>query len=150
MINVANFSKAYKEVFVILEQLSEDEISKINKEFFTLIQEKMDKQYEFYYDQNVEIENQNLLSETKAILAYIFVNFLADENQKKIITKKYKQDIEESEKIKRLKYSSDNLFADRKKEPEETNIQALITYKKDNIFYKIINKLKNLFKRKNK
>lgn len=150
MINVANFSKAYKEVFVILEQLSDDERSKINIEFLNLIQENMDEQYEFYYDQNVEIENQTLLSETKAILAYIFVNYLADEKQKKLITEKYKQDIEESEKIKRLKYSYDNLFADRKKEAEETNIQALTTYKKDNIFNKIISKLKNLFKRKNK
>lgn len=150
MINVANFSKAYKEVFVILEHLSEDEKGRINIEVLNLIQENMDKEYEFYYDQNVDIENQNLLDETKAILSYIFINFLANEKQKSLITQKYKKDIEECEKDKKIKYPYDNLFDNKKKDANEANTKSLVEYKKDNIFEKIKNRLKNLFKRKSK
>ena len=73
MIKKENFAKAYKEVYVIIEHLKEDEKSQIPQEFIEMLETKMDKEYVFNYDATKDLSEQQVLRETlKAIKAGIF------------------------------------------------------------------------------
>ena len=74
MIKKENFAKAYKEVYVIIEHLKEDEKSQIPQEFIEMLETKMDKEYVFNYDATKDLSEQQVLRETLSILAYIYVN----------------------------------------------------------------------------
>ncbi len=44
----------------------------------------MNVNYKFEYNENLDLENQIILRETRAILGYIFLNFWANDIQKKM------------------------------------------------------------------
>ena len=156
MIKVENYPNAYKEVYVILNNMSEEEVNKIPKDFMDMIKNNMDNDYEFEVYDDIPFEEQSVLHETKAILAYIFMNFWGTEEQKSKIKAKFKQDLIEEENAKGS-YNPDELFKNREKiieniEDEEGSVEKtenvqLIEYKEKNIFTKIMESIKKLFKR---
>lgn len=151
MIKVENYPNAYKEVYVILKNIKKEDLEKIPQSFIEMIKNNMNRNYNFELDLNRDFENQNLLKETRVILAYIFMNYWGTSLQKDQINKKFRQDIVTEEQSK-PKYNSDKLF---KKENNKNIIQhaeekkvQIIEYKKENLFFKFINNIKNFFKRK--
>ena len=68
-----NYPKAYKELYEILKNISSEDLSKIPKEVMRAIIDKKDDDYEF--DFNGDIDNSNLLEETRAILALIYKKY---------------------------------------------------------------------------
>lgn len=146
-IKLENYPNAYKEVYVILNNMNEKEKSAIPQEFLEMVEAKMNNDYEFQLQENVEFENQTLLRETKAILAYIFLNYWATEDQKTKIEHVFNQDIIEKEEEKG-KYNPQELFNNKKEEesiPKEE--LQIVDYKKENIVVRLINRIKNLFKK---
>ena len=157
MIKVENYPYAYKEVYVILNNMSEEEVSMIPQDFMELIKENMDDEYEFEIYDDIPFEEQTILHETKAILAYIFMNFWGTEEQKAKIKAKFEQDIIDEENAKG-KYNPDELFKNKKAPIQENYVEEikkeeinkntqLIEYKEKNFFTKIIDSIKKLFKK---
>ena len=146
MINVANFPKAYKEVFAILKKMDEEDKKKINEDFLNTLKENMDKNYVFEYIHDLKVEEQNILNETKAILAYIYVNYLADEEQKKLIMQKYRQDIKKDEENKKQKYKTEDMYTKNNENNEEV---SMIEHKKENFFRKLFKRIFKNRKKKN-
>ena len=150
MIKRENFPNAYKEVYVILNNMETEEINKIPKTVIEKIKNEMNEKYQFQLDLNKEFKNQVLLRETKVILGYIFLNYLATSDQKRIINKKFYNDIINNEKNKGT--YSENIFKKVNREKnEEKSIKKnnqIIEYKKDNLFKKIINVFKRFLKTK--
>ena len=152
MIKIENYPNAYKEVYVILRNMNENDVKAIPQSFLNMIKNRMNKNYEFKLQENVEFENQELLRETKAILAYIFLNYWGTEEQKTKIKMKFKNDIIKEEQSKAT-YNPNDLFKNNKISNISSNIAQpkevhLVEYKKGNIFTKLINIIKNIFKRK--
>ena len=90
-----------------------------------------------------------MLVETKAILLNIFRDYLATSEQSKKIKQWLQSDREYLEKQKQERYSN-NVFENKGKKEcnvDKVTIQLPIEIKKQSIFQKIINKLKNIFKR---
>lgn len=136
------------QLYEIINQLPNEEKSKIPENVIVIIDEKKDG----YILTNNEfvIDDINLTEETKKYLAYIFLNYLASENEKD----EYEKIISENERRyqKKLseKYSTQNLFS--KKEVEKLEVLEittdLTTSEKLNWWEKILEKIKDLFKRK--
>lgn len=136
------------QLYEIINQLPNEEKSKIPENVIVIIDEKKDD----YILTNNEfvIDDINLTEETKKYLAYIFLNYLASENEKD----EYEKIISENERRyqKKLseKYSTQNLFS--KKEVEKLEVLEittdLTTSEKLNWWEKILEKIKDLFKRK--
>ena len=156
MIKVENYPNAFKEVYVILNHMSEEEVILIPQNFMDMIKNNMDNEYEFELYDDIPFEEQVILQETKAILAYIFINFWGTEEQKTKIKAKFEQDIINEENAKG-KYNPDDLFSNKKKmtEIEENNEELhakenvqLVKYEKKNVFARIIDSIKKLFKKK--
>ena len=153
MIKIENYPNAYKEVYVILNSMSKEDISKIPEDFMNMIKNNMDDEYIFELYDDIPFEEQSLLQETKAILAYIFMNYWGTEEQKKKIKSKFEQDMIEEENAKQ-QYYSNHLF----KENNNTNKNVieknnddesteLVEYKDKNIFMKMLDSVKKIFKR---
>ena len=113
-----------------------------------MIEEKMNKNYKFSIDTSKDfIEEQELMIETRTILAYIFLNYWATEIQKEKVNIKFKKDIEDAEKQKRDLYNVDIL---KNKKQLKENIgkeqeNAMVIYKKENFITKIFNTIKKFF-----
>ena len=151
MIKVENYPNAYKEVFVILKNVDKDLFNKIPTSFINMINNKMNKNYNFELDKNIDFEEQSLLKETKVILAYVLLNYWSTKEQKDRIMQKFRQDIIIEER-KKPKYNPEKVFRNHKNQntknevtPKEEN--HLIKYKSQNIFEKILNIIKKIFKR---
>ncbi len=119
MIRSENIPNAYKEVYTILKYVSKDDVNLIPKNFIKMLKSKMNVNYKFEYNENLDLENQIILRETRAILGYIFLNFWANDIQKNAITKKLNEDKLVKAGEMRLRYQNQDLFKSRNIKNEE-------------------------------
>jgi len=155
-----NYSKAYKEIVEILKYVPEESVNKIPKEMRDMFEAEQLKTYNFQIDTEKPFEEQELLEETKAILANIFRDYWATDYQKARIIEKENQDREEWERQKREKYNPNDIFKNRNRNtttsdndssqdiPEQLNEEYnknLPIEVKENFYKKIINFFKKLF-----
>ena len=144
------YSKAFKEVYIILKSVGKEIQEKIPTSLLVFIEENMDKDYFFILDDKIPIEEQSFMDETLGIISLIYRDYLCtDEEREKI---KNKDEIYFKEKQKELneKYNPDNIFKknnqiqDNILNNETSNNTAMIEYK-ESIFKKIINRIKSIF-----
>ena len=91
-----------------------------------------------------------MLPETKAILFNLFRDYLAKPEQKEKIIRMQNEERQKNELKKQQQYNVD-VFANKKKENIKTKEKErfeLIEYK-ENIFKRILNKIKNFFTKRN-
>ena len=132
-----NYQKAYKEILEILKYVPEESVKKIPQEMRDMFEKEQLKTYDFQIDTSKTFEEQELLEETKAILANIFRDYWATPYQKERI------EIKE-------KYDPENVFKRRNIEQEKAKktkeALAVVEYK-ESIFKKFLSKIKALFRR---
>lgn len=142
---MTKYKNAYTEVYAILEQLDEEEYNQIPSEVITAIRENRNTYYEFELDEELELKEQELLPETKAILFNIFRDYLSTPEQKEKIIKMQAEERLKNEQKKAKQYNSD-LFANKQKvQSVEREHTELIKYK-ENIFKRIFNKIRQFFR----
>jgi len=76
----SHYKKAYSEVSAVINKLEKEDFDKIPKKFIKLIESKKDKKYVFNLSEDKKLTEQNLLEETKAILAVIYNLYLSKNN----------------------------------------------------------------------
>lgn len=142
-----NYKNAFKEVYVILDSLVEEDYKKIPPELIETIYRNMNQDYKYELDEEQELSTQKMLPETKAILFNIFRDYLSTEEQKQKIIRMQKEERQKNELKKREQYNTD-VFANKEQtnNPEIQKEQVSLIKYKENIFKKIINKIKNIFK----
>ncbi len=90
-----------------------------------------------------------MLPETKAILYNLFKEYLSTDEQKEFIKNKEKLEILKIEKEKTKKYNPSELLKNRDNKENKYQVDQttdIVTYK-ENIFKRIINKIKSIFRR---
>ncbi len=139
---MSNRANAYTEVYTILQDLNTEEYNKIPPEIIKTIEENMNEEYEYELDEDLELKNQPMLPETKAILFNLFRDYLATPEQKEKIIKMQNEERQKSELKKQQQYNA-NVFQNKTKENINQS-KELIEYK-ESIFIKLINKIKSWF-----
>lgn len=154
-----NYSKAYKEIVEILKYVPEESVNKIPKEMRDMFETEQLKTYDFQIDTEKTFEEQELLEETKAILANIFRDYWATDYQKAKIVEKENQDRKECERKKREIYNPNDIFKNRNTNndnisqniqeqlSEEYNKNLPTEVQKQNIFKKLLNFIKKIIHR---
>lgn len=89
---IDNYPKAYKEIYEILKNIPKEDLEKIPENVLKTIEEKKDNNYNFEF--SGDIDNQDLLKETRALLATIYKNYWANTEEKGLIEEKIKYDVE--------------------------------------------------------
>ena len=141
---MTKYKNAYTEVYEIIEQLNEEEYNKIPSEVIKAIEENRNTEYEFELDEDIELKDQELLPETKAILFNLFRDYLSTPEQKEKIIKMQAEERLKNEQKKAKQYNSD-LFANKQKvQSVEREHTELIEYK-ENILKRIFNKIRQFF-----
>lgn len=142
---------AYKEVYIVLQDLNEEDYNKIPSEIIETIKENSNEEYEFVLNDELELKEQLLLPETKAILFNLFRDYLATPVQKEKILKMQSEERKKVEEKKKQNYTNVDIFKTNKHEDieEETNNKEvqLVQIKKEGFFRKLINKIKLFFKK---
>ena len=140
------YRRAYKEVVTILNVFSEELRDLIPNEKLEFYRNNMDETYEFKFDNTKEIVEQNILYQTKCILANLFRDYIATEKDRAEIIKKEQEELRKIEESKRKKYNPDDIFKNNfNKITEQSNIeteQIIVEEKNANI--DIVVKYKNI------
>lgn len=149
------YKQAFTEVLEILSYLSKDNYNKISKELINAIESNRDTDYLYYIDTTKSLEEQEMLEETKAILFNIYRDYLADNNTKQQIFNYQNQENIIKKQIKSQNIKINDMFTqksktngDEVKDISYENVALIEVKPKTNIFNKIINKIKSLFKMK--
>ena len=100
-----NYGDAFTEVYEIISYLNDEEYNKIPKEVVDAIYENRNKEYEYWLDESIPLEDQEMLPETKAILFNLFRDYLSYPWQKEKIIKMQREERLRKEEIKRKKYN---------------------------------------------
>lgn len=134
----------------------------LDKKIYDKIPEKIKKiineyegNYKFKYDISKELNEQDILQETKDLVVGIYYKYVADEESKKKIINnilEYEEIQLQREKELSEKYSVDNIFKgsdieERSRNNLNDNESQLQIVKKDSLFKIIINKIFSFFKK---
>ena len=143
-----NRKNAYAEVYTILQDLNEEEYNKIPPEVIETIKANRNEEYEYELDDELELKEQPMLPETKAILFNLFRDYLATPEQKAKIIRMQNEARQKNELKKQQMYNT-NVFANRQKKDtvQPKNETTQIVKYKENIFKRILNKIKRFFSR---
>lgn len=141
---MSNRANAYTEVYTILQDLNTEEYNKIPPEIIKTIEENMNEEYEYELDEDLELKNQPMLPETKAILFNLFRDYLATPEQKEKIIKMQVEERRKNEQNKSEQYNSD-LFASKKKVQDIREEHTELIEYKENILKRIFNKIRQFF-----
>ena len=146
-----NRKNAYTEVYTILQELNEEEYNKIPPEVVQILKENSNEEYEYELDEKLELKEQPMLPETKAILFNLFRDYLATPEQKIKVIRMQNEARQKNELKKQQIYNTDVFFNKQKEDTREKEIKQedkenmqLIEYK-ENIFKRILNKIKSFF-----
>lgn len=105
-----NYKKRFVEVDEILKNLPKQEFDKIPKDIINIIRNNKDSQYIWKYDRSQELTAQKLHIDTVAILSYINIEFLLNENQRKLMKKIHNYNEIQEEKKRKILYNPNKLF----------------------------------------
>lgn len=147
---------AYTEIYEILSYMPINYIRKLPKELLSLFEQKRNKDYKYCINTEKKINEQEMLIETKSILAILYRDFWSTPEKKEIILQKEKIERDAYQNELREKYNPDNIFKNSSKSKYITqdndsndkafnNNVAMVEYK-ESIFKKIINKIKSIFR----
>lgn len=139
------YKKAYVEVLEIISYFSEEEYNKIPKEKIEFYEANKDNSYNFKFDPEKDLNEQNVSKEAKAIIVNLFKDYFATEDQKEKLKQILKNNEDKANKEKKQKYNADKLFNNKNQDKED---ETALIIKDENIFKKIWNYIKGIFKKK--
>ena len=151
-------SMIYSEVYGILDMLGKDYIDLIPKKLYNIIKENKNPNYTPIYDINKPLSKQNVKKRTASFMCMLHYNYWCKSDEEKT---EINEILEGNHKKVKENYSVENMFNNNKKElsttekieitetKKEYKIQGntALVEKKENIFTKIINFIKRIFRR---
>ena len=164
--NSIEYIQAYTEIKCLLKYFPIYYISKLPNKLLEMIYRNSDEKYNIDVDLKKDLKNQNISKKTVDILAVLTYNYWSSENEKKDIIERLNENENNYQEELRKKYNPDNIFKNNDKTettPQinsqiglEENVQATtqkdmnqnveLTEIKENIFQKIIRKIKSMFR----
>lgn len=148
-----NYDKAYAEVIEVLNYIPLEDYKKIPKTYIKYMEENSDENSAFVYNIALPFEKQNISGAAKDLLGMIFRLFIISQEKKDKLNAKDKENKNNEEREKRIKYNPDNLFKNRNvqeyanKKSNEYKTNSLVKTKKETFFTKFLNLVKKLFKK---
>ena len=146
----SEYREAFTEIYEIFKLMPQKLLSKIPKKFYEMIEEEKSTEY----SPNIKepLEQQKLKNETIIILGLIYRDFLCSPEEKKMLKEKDARELQEVQKALedeiRQKYNPDDIFKKKvEEELKQQNVETRMIVVEEKWYYKILNLIKNLFKR---
>lgn len=153
---MSKYTDAFTQVYVILNELDDEDYDKIPPEVVDAIRKNRNKEYQFKIDKSIDLKDNNLLPEARALLFKIYRDYLASESQRQKILKMQNEERRKRELKKQQQYNSD-IFANKETETiqkseletgSELQQQSIhpVPYK-ESIFKRLFNRIRGAFKK---
>ena len=150
------YAHAYTEVLDILKYISKEDYEKIPKRKIKVFEENSNKNYSFKYDVDKTLEEQNVSEIAKMIIAILCRDYWTTNEQRYIIIKKQREArkeqerqirerIEQNRQIKEDSLKVIDVSSDLDLDLDYARGTNLEIYREDNIFKRIISKIKEIF-----
>lgn len=151
------YEKCLVQLDEILKYLKDEDLRKIPYEIRKAINEKKDKNYNWNYDESKALNEQKLDRKTIAMLSYLNMEYLLNEEQRLLMEKMHRFNEEKAEKQKREKYDPSDVFdsnsynvdekikAEQVKVNEDYSNMQMIKTKEDKWYKKIIKAIAHIF-----
>lgn len=144
------YRNSFSEVYIILQYLNKEELNKIPQEVLEVIEENKNNDYCYNINEDLDLNEQEMLPETKALLFNLFRDYLSTPVQKEKILKMQREDRIKNEKEKKERYISTNLFQKNEEYKLDytenvTEKNQIVFYKENNIFKRFFTYIKNKF-----
>ena len=150
-----------KKALVELEEIfkkvvPKDKLEAIPNGFISFMKENKDNNYEFIYDTSKNLDEQELMQETKILFGMVYMDYWASSEEKKELNQKLDENEKKYLEEVNNKYSIEEIFKKKeqentKKKEEQDKLQSVenlpIEYS-ESIFRKIVKFFKRLFGRK--
>ena len=145
---MSKYTDAFTQVYVILNELDDNVYDKIPPEVVDAIRKNRNKEYKFEVDRSIDLKDNDLLPEARALLFKIYRDYLATPEQRQKIIKMQIEERRKRELRKQQQYNKD-VFANKKleSEPQTNQPKTQLVLYKENVFKKICKKLKGIFKK---
>ena len=144
-----NYSITLVEVDEVLHHLSSQNFNKIPKDLINMISENKDKNYKWYYNENLSLRQQNLSRDAIVILSWINMEYLLDSEQKFFLKRVHIKNEKIAEDRKIEKYNTNDIFKKEKREKMNMSKKEISTelakVENKNFIQKLINNIKKLF-----
>ena len=146
--------QALSEVYSIINHLDKNLYKKIPNNFIKMIENNRDLKYDVNIDYTKNINEQNLLQETRVILSLIYRDYLCTKEEREKIILEDQKELEENEQILREKYKIDFNKRNTEKNKKEINYeeisktQELVEMRPKAWYEKLIEKILKVFRRK--
>lgn len=150
MINVANTSRAYSEVYEFIKVLGNEYKNKLPSEVFLIIQDYRDKNYVPVYEINQNVDSNIFSKEAISLICALNLQYWCEDAKEK---ERLKKVYIKNQKIEDEKYSYENLLKNNSiqevkvAEEQKNESMQIIEYKEKSILDRIISKLKTIFKK---
>ena len=140
------YANAYTEVLEILKCISQEDYNKVPKERINMFEHNANREYIFNYDSNKTLEEQNVSKTARAIIAILFRDYWATEEQRNKIKafQNNKRNQIEEENRQRYEVFKNKTNNTNTKEIEKVENMQLVEYK-ENIFKRIFGFFKRMF-----
>lgn len=140
----AEYRQALNEVLKVLEFIEEDLYNKIPKEIITFYEANKSLTYEPDITFCEDVNNLNISQKAKEILAGLYLDYMADDEEKQEMW--YRID-ENRKKVNGVGTVGNESIKFNKNIYCETVNNKLVMGKKESFFSKLINSIKNIFKK---
>lgn len=140
------YEKCLAQVDEVIKYLSDEDLKKIPNELKDAIKMEKDYNYSWKYDESKPLTQQNLDRKTIAILSYLNMEYLLNDEQKELMKKIHQNNEEKLEKSKQEKYNANNIFKKANTEKAKEEI-ALVEVKVEKWYKKVFDFFRNLFKK---
>lgn len=138
------YGNAYKEVLEILKHISQEDYDKIPEEKIAFFERNFNKNYAFKYDINKTLDEQNVSKKAKIIIAILFRDYWATDEQREKIKVKEQHD----RQIKEQEIQNKNNLDNNLKNENIMSDNNKITLYKEPLIKRIISKIMNWIKLK--
>lgn len=128
------YAMSFIQLNIILNNLPDDDLQKIPNSFLNEIKKYKSNKYVYKYDYSKPLIEQDMLPMTQELLYYIYIKYLKNKNKLESST----LNIENNFNIK-------DLFNNRHNKKNDKCLN--IIEPKENIWLKLLNKIKNIFKK---
>lgn len=149
-----NTKQAYSEIDEFLELLSEEKRNKIPQKLRNIFKEEKDKNYTKKINPQIPIKDQKLKDETLGIIALLNLEYWTEcEEEKEKLKKIYIENEKKYQEKLKKEFNTDNLFKNKNEQIKNKIVEVEkkeIAVYKEPIIKRITNKIRSLFKKREK
>ena len=116
-----DYAIAYTEVLGMIKYFTSESLDKIPKDVIEMYEQNKSENYEFEFDRSKSFDNQDISKLAKILIANIFTDYIATEEEREYLNYRDKQELNKIEEEKRNKYNPDDIFSNRRTKALDEN-----------------------------